>query len=192
MIRIITSRAVPNAHRLGRFVWLTLAGLTLAGIVHIISILMIPSMADRDAATLFAELGEKGHADLVAKSLILDSDPFTVTAVCGFDLTGGPFRISARAGVVPLSLSVHRPGGGVSYAITDRAAVRGLIEFVIMTPRQLEDRLARDDEEETVRELRVVSPEDSGILVARSLVRRPSDRPEAEALVKGVACGAAD
>lgn len=185
----IPSRPAP--HRLLRFVWLTLAGLTLAAIIHILTVLAIPAMSEKDATAAFAEHGEQGRAERVDLASVPDADPFTAIAACAYDLGAGPYRISARTGDVVLSLSLHQRGG-VTYALTDRAAVRGLIEFVVLTPRQLEDRLARDDEGESVRELRVVSPGETGIIVARALVRRPSDRPEAEALVSGVACGLAD
>jgi hypothetical protein len=37
----------------------------------------------------------------------------------------------------------------------------------------------------------VVSPVPQGIVVARALVKQPSDRQTAEALVRGMACGSA-
>jgi uncharacterized membrane protein len=178
--------------RFARFIWLSLAGLTLAALIHLLVILTVPVMAEKDAASLFGEYGEQGKVERVDLAAVVDSDPFTAVAVCAYDLGAGAFRVSARTGDSPLSLSLHRRGGGVTYAITDRAAVRGLIEFVVLTPRQLEERLARDDEGDSVRELRVVSPGETGIVVARALIRRPSDRADAEALVAGVACGLAE
>jgi uncharacterized membrane protein len=188
------SQVIPafRQSHIARFAWLTLAGLALAAFIHIIVVLAVPGLAEKDAVSLFAEHGEQGKAERVNLAAVADSDPLTAVAACAYDLGAGPFRVSARTGDSLLSLSLHRRGGGVAYAITDRAAVRGLIEFVILTPRQLEDRLARDDEGESVRELRVVSPGETGLIVARALIRRPSDRAEAEALVAGVACGLAD
>jgi uncharacterized membrane protein len=186
------AQAIPMPRRIARFIWLTLAGLTLAAFIHIIIILAVPGLSEKDAASLFAEYGEQGKVERIDLAAVADSDPFTVVAACAFDLGAGPFRVSARTGDSLLSLSLHRRGGGVTYAITDRAAVRGLIEFVVLTPRQLEERLARDDEGDSVRELRVVSAAETGIVVARALIRRPSDRVEAEALVAAVACGLAD
>jgi uncharacterized membrane protein len=123
---------------------------------------------------------------------VVDHDPATALAACGFDLDDGPVRVSARAGNLPFGLSIHRRSGGVAYAITDRAAIRGVLEFVILTERQLAERIARDDEGETQRELRVVVNAREGVVLARALVKRPSDRADAEALVGEVACGAAD
>lgn len=178
--------------RLKRFIWLTLAGITLAAIIHILVILALPGFAEKDAASEFVNHGDNGRAEPLKAEEIRDADRFAVYAVCAFDLSAGPFRVSARTGDAILSLSLHRHGGGVAYAITDRAAVRGALEFVVLTARQLEERQANDEEGETVRELRVVFPDPSGLLVARALARRPSGRAEAQALVAGVACGLAD
>jgi uncharacterized membrane protein len=189
---MILSQTLPKPRHLLRFVWLTLAGLTLAALIHVLVVLTVPGMSEKDSASLFSEHGDQGRVESVDLASVTDSDPFTAVAACAYDLGAGPFRVSARTGDSLLSLSLHRRGGGVTYAITDRAAVRGLIEFVILTPRQLEERQARDDEGDSIRELRVVSPGETGIVVARALVRRASDRAEAEALVAGVACGLAD
>lgn len=180
-----------------RFALLTLAGLLLAGIVHIVTVLRIPLLATRDAAAVYAALGMNGHAELVTPPppglpAMLDADPDSVAAVCSYDLSAGPLRVVARTGSLPLGLTVHRRGGGVAYAITDRAAIRGVLEFVVMTQEQLDERLANDEEGETSRELRVVSPSPQGLVVARVVVRRAFDRAEAEALATGVACGLAD
>jgi hypothetical protein len=87
---------------------------------------------------------------------------------------------------------LHRHGGGVAYAITDRAAIRGVLEFVVMTQEQLDERLAQDEDGETARELRVVSPSPQGLILARVMLRRPADRADAEALATSVACGSVD
>lgn len=180
-----------------RFALATLAGLVLAGIVHIVTILLIPLMSEHDAATAYMSLGTGGKAELLTPGAsgqpdLRDADPATVTAVCSYDLSTGPVRVVARTGSLPLGLSLHRRGGGVAYAITDRAAIRGTLEFVVMTEAQHDDALAQDEDGETTRELRVVSDTEQGLIVARVLMERPSDRSEAEALATGVACGLAD
>ncbi|MCO4053580.1 MAG: hypothetical protein HEQ16_05900 [Bosea sp.] len=185
----LRSAGLRLVHRLALFV-------ALAGIAHLLTVLLIPRYAQRDAASVFAAAGETGRADLIAASAdpdagIRDADPLTAMAACGFDLEDGPFRITARTGPTPLSISLHLHGGGVFYAVTDRAALRGVIEFVVLDRSQYDRRVAADDDGEAQRELRVIAPARQGIVVARALVRQPSDRPLAEALVKLMACGAA-
>lgn len=190
-------RGIDALGGLKRFVYLTMLGLVLGAMVHLVAVLLVPHLAERDAASLFSEMGEGGKADLLdpmrqPSQAVTDGDPQVAMAVCAYNLETGPVRIIAKAGLLPLSLSLHRPGGGVLYAITDRAAVRSTLDFVILTSAQLDERLARDDETESVRELRVVSGGEQGIVVARALAKRSSDRAQAEALVKDVACGLAD
>ncbi|MCZ8044046.1 MAG: hypothetical protein O9330_16375 [Beijerinckiaceae bacterium] len=192
---------IPLAARLGAslrsLLLATAAGLVLAGIVHIMTILLIPVLSASDAAHAYGTLGTGGQAELIASDprnlpLPREADPATVTAICSYDLRAGPMRVVARVGMLPLGLTLHRQGGGVVYAITDRAAVRGVVEFVVMTEEQRDERVARDEEGEAARELRVVSDSEQGLIVVRVLARLPSDRADAEALASGVACGMAD
>ncbi|KRE08675.1 hypothetical protein ASE61_03675 [Bosea sp. Root670] len=182
-----------------RFAITTLAGLILAGIVHIVTILAIPALSLRDAAHAYRELGIEGHAEPIpspgnARGLpaLREADPNVVTAICSYDLSAGPMRVVARTGTLPLGLTLHRQGGGVLYAITDRAAIRGTLEFLVMTETQRDERIAADEEGETSRELRIVSDTEQGLIVARVLMRLPSDRADAEGLATGVACGLAN
>ncbi len=182
-----------------RFAITTLAGLILAGIVHIVTILAIPALSLRDAAHAYRELGIEGHAEPIpspgnARGLpaLREADPNVVTAICSYDLSAGPMRVVARTGTLPLGLTLHRQGGGVLYAITDRAAIRGTLEFLVMTEAQRDERIAADEEGETSRELRIVSDTEQGLIVARVLMRLPSDRADAEGLATGVACGLAN
>lgn len=182
-----------------RFALGTLAGLVLAGIVHIVAVLLVPVLSERDATSAYLALGSGGKAELISGEKAaaglappLGADPATATAVCGYDLGGGPMRVVARTGALPLGLTLHRRGGGVIYAITDRAAIRGVVEFLVMTEEQRDERAARDEEGEASRELRIVSDTMQGLIVARVLAKRPSDRGDAEALATSVACGLAD
>jgi uncharacterized membrane protein len=189
----------PSPEQVLRPIWrqgvfAILCGLVLAGIVHVVAVLAVPHFADHDAVDVFGARGANGKAELITAQQdgLVDTDPATAIAVCGYDLSEGPVRVSAKTGTLPLSISLHRPGGGVIYALTDRAAIRGLIEFVILTAPQLEERIAQEDDGDSTRELRVVSGAEQGLIVIRALKRRPSDKQEAESLVSGAACGAAE
>ena len=171
--------------------------MALAALAHILTTLLIPRYARQDAGSLFVVSGAEGRADLIGTDVhpemaVIDADPFTAIGVCGFDLADGPLRVRARSGQLPLALSVHVRGGGVFYAVTDKAAQRGIIEFVVLNQPQFNERVARDDDGESIRELRIVSPAPQGIVVARVLIKQPSDRQTAEALARGMACGSAN
>lgn len=198
MSAIATARRVSIGESvragLAHFALATLAGLILAGIVHIVAVLAVPHLARGDALNRFQSLGGSGRAEPIPDGALLqDDDPAAVTAVCSYDLGSGPVRVSARIGTLPLGLTLHRKGGGVIYAITDRAAIRGVVEFVVMTEEQRDERAATDqDGDRSVRELRVVSDAEQGLLVVRALAKTPSERTDAEALARAVTCGAAD
>jgi uncharacterized membrane protein len=192
---ILPSRLTTGRVSLGRLAYGALVVLTLAGIAHLLLVLIAPRYAVRDAASLLIGLGADGRAELVpsgADSPVRDADPNTEMAACGFDLDDGPLRVRAGTGGVPLSLSIHLRGGGVLYAVTDRAAQRGVLEFVVLSRPQFEERLRRDEDDDGPRELRIVSPRPQGIVLARALAPHASDRPAARALVTAVACGTAD
>lgn len=174
----------------------TLAGLLLGGIVHIVTVLLIPALSQHDAAHAYGALGATGRTELVSVDrgtvpAVLEGDRQAVTAVCAYDLASGPLRVTARTGTLPLGVTLHRRTGGVLYAITDRAAIRGVLEFVVLTEAQRDERVADDEEGETSRELRVVSDSERGLVVIRVLAKQAADRPDAEALATGVQCGPA-
>ncbi len=74
------------------------------------------------------------------------------------------------------------------FAVTDRAAVRGELEIVVMTRRQLDEALAEEDEDEPSRDVRIVAPRQEGLIVVRAAAPFPSQRREAEEAAKAVSC----
>lgn len=199
--RIGSGAAAPVRQRLRaramRLALLTAAGLVLAGIVHIVAVLLVPEFAGRDAAHAYRGLGQQGHAELLpqeaggALAPLHEADRHVATAVCAYDLAAGPLRVAARTGTLPLAITLHGSGGGVLYAITDRAAIRGMLEFQILTEAQNDERLAQEEDGESNRELRVVVDRPLGLVVVRVLAKQASDRFDAEALATGVQCGVA-
>lgn len=191
MTPIIRDRA-PSGSDAGwrSLVVVAVLGLVLAGIVHIVTVLLIPRFAEHDAYALLSERGHTGNAEIIRPEdvAIIDRDPASVIAVCGYDLDDGPLRISARRGGLPLAITLHKPGGGIFYAVTDRAAIRGSIEFVVVTRQQMTERIAQEDEGEVDREFRVLAPVRQGLVVTRVLARRSSEQREAETLAAATTC----
>ncbi len=164
-------------------------GLVLGAIVHLVVVLQVPAFAGRDAYGRLAPLSGGGNAQLVPRDADLPfTDPAIAIGVCAFDLAQGPIRVATAGAGSFQSLSFHTPGGLVFYALTDRASVRGAIDIALMTKRQLDETLAREDEDEPVRELRIVAPDSRGLVVARALAPFPSLLPRAEAAVQSVVC----
>ena len=62
-------------------------------------------------------------------------DPAFATAVCRYDLTDGPLKLSVPVSAAYTSVSFYTRRGVAYYAINDRAAGRRLIELELMTTR---------------------------------------------------------
>ncbi|WP_414471700.1 hypothetical protein [Microvirga sp. M2] len=177
----------------GRFLIATLCGLVLAAGVHIASILATPYLAENDAfskvqSTLTADAAQIISAPGGTDTWMPLPDPAVAVAACAFDLRNGAIRVSAQTGPNLLSFSFHRKSGGVFFAVTDRAAVRGELEIVAMTARQLDEARAAEDENEPSRDVRIVAPEQQGFVIVRVAAPTASQRPQAEEAAKAVSC----
>lgn len=176
----------------------TAAGLVLAGIVHIATVLAIPALSESDALSR-ARASEAldhplriytlatGDNPAPAEAWLPIPDPAVAVGVCAYDLEEGPMRVSARTGPLALSLAVHGRRGSF-YAVTDQAAVRGALDLVILTRAQYDEALANDDENEPSRDVRIVAPETRGFVVMRVVAGLPSQRPAANEAVQAVSC----
>lgn len=156
-----------------------LYGAALVGVVaaltHLVALLLIPSVAEHDAYAQVKALGPP------FKTVVLPppgpksrefpyADPAVAASVCFYDLGAGPVRARAplgRAGFA--SLSFHSRRGVAFYALTDRAANKGRMEALIVTPEQLRALVSRDDEDNPSDDLRIVSPTQKGFVMARAL-----------------------
>ncbi len=176
---------------LGRFVIATLCGLVLAAMVHISAILVMPYFAQGDALSRLRATAASNNAEIIdadGGSWLPSPDPAVMVGACAYNLDEGPLRVSARSRGLFQSISLHGRGTGVYYALTDRAAVRGALDLVIMTQRQLDQTLAMEDEDEPSRDVRIVAPNRAGLVIVRVLAAFPSQRPEAMEAVRAVAC----
>lgn len=146
-----------------QFLLATICAFVLAGIVHLATVLAIPHLAEKDAfsrlrATLSTDRSEIVAAPGDQGTWLPYPDPGVALSTCAYTLDEGPVRVSARTGALFQSLSLHARTGGVFFAITDRAAIRGALDLVVMTRRQLDEALASEDPDEPSRDVRIVSP----------------------------------
>jgi uncharacterized membrane protein len=176
-----------------RFALATLCGLVIAGMVHLSAVLAMPWLSEHDAFSRLADTLAADRAQIVAapatgETWLPQPDPNLAISACAYNLADGPVRIATRTGRLFQSLSFHARGAGVFYAVTDRAAIRGSLDLVVMTRRQLDEILAREDEEDPSRDVRIVAPSSEGFAVVRVLATTPSQRQEAEDVARSVAC----
>jgi uncharacterized membrane protein len=177
-----------------RILWtLALVGV-LAGLVHLTSLLAIPAVAQHDAYARVEAVGRPFAT--VALPLASPTsrafpfaDPAVASSVCLYDLSLGPVRARAplgRAGFA--ALSFHSRRGIVYFALTDRAANKGRMEALIVTPEQLRVLVSRDDEDNPSQDLRIVSPTTTGFAMARVLSESPDLMPAAQAQAAAMTC----
>jgi uncharacterized membrane protein len=180
--------------RLGDGALYLAAALILAALVHFIVILIIPLVATRDAFARLADLGPVNATMPLARAAAGDrrfpyADPAVASAFCRFDLSAGPVRVKAPVGRAAFSsLSFHTRRGAVLYALTDRAATHGLMEAVVVTPSQLRELIAHDDEDDPSQDLRIVSTTNEGFVLIRVFSELPSLYDAAEKQAESMSC----
>ncbi len=179
---------------IGASLWL-LATVLVAIATHLCAILILPSVATRDAAHRLAQFAATDHMALLPLSqagsqLLPFADPATVQGVCFFDLANAPVRLKATVEEGHLlTLSFRTREGRIFYAMTDRAALHGSIDIRLVTEAQLQTVESGDAEDEGLPvELRLKAPSPHGMIVATALAARPADRQDAETLIKAITC----
>jgi len=176
----------------GRLVLTLLCALVLAGLVHLATVLAIPRLSERTAFWRLGDQPADGKATLIPtgdeRPWPMRPDPAVVLAACRYDLAAGPARIAARTGALFESLSFFSRTGTLFFSVTDRAAVRGALDLVVMTKPQLDAAIAEDDEPS--RDVRVLAPQSDGFVIVRVLATSASDREEAQAAARSVSCSA--
>lgn len=169
-----------------------LAGLVLGAIVHLIGVLIMPYVAERDAYARLSGVGQVNAITLIEDPRTLAtalpaSDPAFVTAVCLYDLTEGPLKVRTPTTEDYTSISFYTRYGLPFYAINDRSAGRTVIELDLMNARQ--KAAMPEDEEVTVADRLVVeSPSQQGIVVIRGMARERGARDEVKAAIASASC----
>jgi uncharacterized membrane protein len=165
----------------------------LAVLVHFVVVLLAPYVASRDAFARLAPLGALNDTVLMqrggpAQKMLPYADPAVAMAFCRYDLTSGPIRVQAPAGRSFSSISFHTRRGLVFYALTDKAAIHGVVEAVLGTPAEVRALAAHDDEESPSHDLRVAAPASEGFVLMRVFSEFPSLYAEAEEQAKRLTC----
>lgn len=117
-----------------------LMGLVLAGIVHILIVLMVPKFGTKDAWAFLS-----GRTDLFSftrlkqsetGSAIAEVDPFFTYGVCRFDLDEAPLKMLGPLTTSFWSASVFDDDGTVIYSLNNRTAIENTLDLLIVNPLQ--------------------------------------------------------
>jgi uncharacterized membrane protein len=172
-------------------IWI-LAGVVLGGIVHLSTVLVLPRTATQDAYMRLEPLTPvNAVAALPAPSpsttVLPFMDPAFAVAVCRYDLSEMPIKLTAPVSQAYTSVSFYSRYGVAYYAINDRAAGRRVIELELMTAEQ-RSRLPDDEEVTAADRLIVESPTPTGLVVLRALSPEPGAMPVARGILAAAQC----
>jgi uncharacterized membrane protein len=171
--------------------WL-LAGALLGGIVHLVAVLVLPRTATQDAFTRLSTITQVNMVTPVPQptpqsEIIPFMDPAFASAVCRYDLSPGPIKLTVPVSPAYTSVSFYTRRGIAYYAINDRAAGRRLIELQLMTAAQRAD-LPEEEDVTAADRLIVESPSETGLILIRALAPEPGLMPAARAVLNSATC----
>jgi uncharacterized membrane protein len=176
-----------------RWLLLLLAGLLLGGIVHLVTMLVLPRTATQDAYARLAPTADINTMTPVPpaspqNTAIPYTDPAFAAAVCRYDLADGPIKFSAPISNAYTSVSFYTRNGVAYYAINDRAAGRRVIELTLMTTEQREQ-LPEEEDVTAADRLIVEAPSPVGLIMLRALAPEPGMMPLMRTTVAAAKCG---
>jgi uncharacterized membrane protein len=175
-----------------RLAFTIIVGVLLGGVVHLVSVLALPRIATQDAysrltpmTTLNAvtplPLAEPGTSPMPFM------DPAFATAICRYDLSEGPLKLTVPVSQAYTSVSFYTRNEIAYYAINDRSAGKKVIELDLMTEAQ-HGELPEDEEVTSADRLIIDSPTSTGLIVLKALAPEPGLMPQAQASLKAASC----
>lgn len=169
-----------------------ITGLIGAALLHLVIVLLLPDFSERDAYTRvlgegeihrFYRLGERADRAGLSKD-----DPFVEVAVCAFDVSEGPVRLTAPNNGVPFwSLAVYDQSSNEVFSINDRTSAGGVLDVVIATPVQLTT-LRKSLPPPIEQSILVETNQAEGYVVLRSLAPQQSFADIASAFLSQATC----
>jgi uncharacterized membrane protein len=175
-----------------RWLLLLLGGVLLGGVVHLATVIILPRTATQDA---YARLTPIAPVNTVValplpspeKAVMPFMDPAFASAVCRYDLSEGPLKLTVPVSPAYTSVSFYTRHDVAYYAINDRAAGRRVIELDLMTAAQHEQ-VPEDEEITAADRLIVESPTATGVIAIRAMAPEPGLMPVALGAVAASRC----
>ena len=178
-----------------RWMLLILGGVLLGGIVHLATIIILPRTATQDAYARLTAIAPVNTvvalpAPTPEKAVMPFMDPAFASAVCRYDLSQGPLKLTVPVSTAYTSVSFYTRNDVAYYAINDRAAGRRVIELDLMTTAQHEQ--VPEDEEITAADRLIVDlPTPTGLIAIRAMAPEPGLMRAAQAAIAAAKCGTA-
>ncbi|MBL4598708.1 MAG: DUF1254 domain-containing protein [Rhizobiaceae bacterium] len=173
-----------------RIIYNLVCGLVLAGIIHIIIILLIPTFGTKDASDQLAQnnsLWEFVTLSSVKASNIAEIDPFFEIGACRYDLENESLLVTGPDTDAFWSASVFTEDGKILYSLTKRTAIEGKLSVLVVNPIQMSN-LREIQPKEIETSILVETQSNKGFLVLRVLSPDDSWKPGIAAFLDGVQC----
>ena len=175
-----------------RWLLLFFGGALLGGVVHLATIIILPRTATQDA---YARLAPVAPVNTVTAlpgprpdaATMPFMDPAFASAVCRYDLSNGPLKLTVPVSLAYTSISFYTRYDVAYYAINDRAAGRRIVELDLMTAEQ-RGQMPEDEDITAADRLIVESPTSTGIIAIRALAPEPGLLPMAQNAIAGARC----
>ncbi|BAM90883.1 hypothetical protein S58_49040 [Bradyrhizobium oligotrophicum S58] len=176
-----------------RLLFTVVVGVLLGGVVHLVSVLALPRISTQDA---YSRLTPMTKLNAVTPLPLADPgnspmpfmDPAFAMAICRYDLSEGPLKLTVPVSQAYTSVSFYTRNEIAYYAINDRSAGKRVIELDLMTEAQHED-LPEDEEITAADRLIIDSPSATGLIVLKALAAEPGLMPQAQASLAAASCG---
>jgi uncharacterized membrane protein len=177
-----------------RLLFTIIVGVLLGGVVHLVSVLALPRISTQDAYSRLTPMTKlNGVTPLPladpGNALMPFMDPAFAVAICRYDLSDGPLKLTVPVSQAYTSVSFYTRNEIAYYAINDRSAGRRVIELDLMTEAQHED-LPEDEEITAADRLIIDSPTTTGLIVLKALAAEPGLMPQAQASLAAASCSA--
>ena len=175
-----------------RLLFTIIAGVLLGGVVHLVSVLALPRIASQDAYSRLTPITKLNAVTALplaepGNTLMPFMDPAFATAICRYDLSGGPIKLAVPVTQSYTSVSFYTRSDVAYYAINDRSAGKKVIELDLMTEDQHAD-LPEDEDVTAADRLIIDSPATTGLIVLKALAAEPGLMPQAQAALAAASC----
>lgn len=166
-------------------------GLVGAALVHIIIILALPQWTGKDAWTKIMLLGDENRFFSLANEPnstgLFNGDPNIRTAVCWFDVSEGPIRITASGDVPLWTVAVYDRASNETYSMNDRSSIGTDVDIAFVTPAQMLQ-LRRAMPQSLTRAVLVELARPRGYVALRAVVPMPSQERAARDFLTAARC----
>ena len=175
-----------------RTILFIIGGLLLAGIIHIVAVMMVPYYATNDAWSKIRTFGRDRVFHVLPPAVSGDEplaspDPYMIYAVCRFSMDDGPVRITADLPDRFWSIAVFDRRGRNRFSLNDRSAERTELDVAVITPIQMAQ-LRQDPPEALETAIVLEVPIEEGFAMIRLFVSDNSVLPRANEALELAAC----